>query len=75
MYPNDWQGFILNSSENSGWEKIPFALGVDVVGVSMGGVLVTLSVQSVLCCHCKDRRGECGNQAQRAEALRSLTMS
>lgn len=49
--------FILNSSENSGWQQIPFAPEVDVVGASMGGFLVILSVWSLLCCHCKDRWG------------------
>lgn len=49
--------FILNSSENSGWQQIPFGPEVDIVGASMGGFLVILSVWSLLCCHCEGRWG------------------
>ena len=55
--PKSLAGFILNGSENSGWQQIPFAPEVEDVEASMGGFLVILPVQSVSCCRCKDRWG------------------
>lgn len=55
--PKSLADFILNSSENSGWQQMPLAPEVDAVGASMGGFLVILFVWSLLCFHCKDRWG------------------
>lgn len=63
--PKSLAGFVLNSSENSEWQQLPFAPEADVVGASVGGFLVILSVQSVSCCH-----GKAGQGAQEPGTVR-----